>query len=65
MVEGLIRAIQESKGSEILTSPRITLSNTQRGDIAVVRMLSYIKGATAAGETLQKLLLYRKGLPLM
>lgn len=49
MVEGLIRAIQESKGSEILTSPRITLSNTQRGNIAVVRMLSYIKGATAAG----------------
>ena len=48
MVEGFIRAIQESKGSEILTSPRITLSNTQRGNIAVVRMLSYIKGATAA-----------------
>jgi len=49
MVEGFIRAIQESKGAEILTSPRITLSNTQRGNIAVVRIINYIKGATSSG----------------
>jgi len=49
MVEGFIRALQESEGSEILTSPRITLSNTQRGNISVVRIINYIKGATSSG----------------
>ena len=49
MVEGFIHAVQESKDSEILTSPRITLSNTQRGNIAVVRVINYIK-TTAVSE---------------
>ncbi|MCR4319937.1 MAG: type II and III secretion system protein [Candidatus Brocadiaceae bacterium] len=49
MVEGFINAVQESKDAEILTSPRITLSNTQRGNIAVVTVINYIK-TTAVSE---------------
>lgn len=45
MLKGFIRAVQESKDSEILTSPRITLSNTQRGNIAVVKTTNYIQSA--------------------
>jgi type II secretory pathway component GspD/PulD (secretin) len=48
MLKGFIRAVQESKGSEILTSPRITLSNTQRGNIAVVRTTNYIQSTSVA-----------------
>jgi len=49
MLKGFLSAVQESKESEILTSPRITLSNTQRGNIAVVRVINYIK-TTAVSE---------------
>ncbi|MCF6157233.1 MAG: hypothetical protein E3K32_01370 [wastewater metagenome] len=49
LVRGLIRAIQESRDSEILTSPRITLSNTQRGNIAVVQTRNYVQ-STAVSE---------------
>ncbi|TLD42241.1 MAG: MSHA biogenesis protein MshL [Candidatus Jettenia ecosi] len=48
MLKGFIRAVQESKDSEILTSPRITLSNTQRGNIAVVKTTNYIQSTSVA-----------------
>lgn len=38
----LLKAVQESNEAEILTSPRITLSNTQRGSIRVVNEISYV-----------------------
>ena len=43
-----MRAVQESKDSEILTSPRITLSNTQRGNIAVVKTINYIQSTSVS-----------------
>lgn len=43
---GFLRAVQESKGSEILNSPRITLSNTQRGNIAVVKTMNYVQSTS-------------------
>ena len=48
MLIGLLRAIQESKDSEILTSPRITLSNTQRGNIAVVRTINFVQSTSVS-----------------
>ena len=49
MLKGFLKAVQESKDSEILTSPRITLSNTQRGNISVLKVINYIK-STAVSE---------------
>ncbi|HJW86568.1 MAG TPA: hypothetical protein VJ440_08040 [Candidatus Brocadiaceae bacterium] len=46
---GFLRAVQESEGSEILNSPRITLSNTQRGNIAVVKTQNYVQSTTSSG----------------
>lgn len=46
MLVGFLRAIQESKDSEILTSPRITLSNTQRGNIAVVKTINFVQSTS-------------------
>ncbi|MGQ3684639.1 MAG: hypothetical protein ACUBOA_06485 [Candidatus Loosdrechtia sp.] len=48
MLKGFLKAVQESKGSEILTTPRITLSNTQRGNIAVVKTTNYIQSTSVA-----------------
>jgi len=48
MLKGFLRAVQESKDSEILTSPRITLSNTQRGNIAVVKTINYIQSTSVS-----------------
>lgn len=48
MLKGFLRAIQESKDSEILTTPRITLSNTQRGNIAVVKTINYIQSTSVS-----------------
>ena len=48
MVEGFINAVQESEDSEILTSPRITLSNTQRGNIAVVKTTNYVQSTSVS-----------------
>ncbi|MBM4055194.1 MAG: hypothetical protein FJ264_11120 [Planctomycetes bacterium] len=45
-IKGFLKAVQESKGSEVLTSPRITLSNTQRGNIAVLQTRNYIQSTT-------------------
>jgi type II secretory pathway component GspD/PulD (secretin) len=45
---GFFKAVQESKDSEILTSPRITLSNTQRGNIAVVKTTNYIQSSAVS-----------------
>ncbi|MBI5306958.1 MAG: hypothetical protein HZB37_01125, partial [Planctomycetes bacterium] len=45
-LRGFLRAVQESKGSEILNSPRITLSNTQRGNIAVVKTMNYVQSTS-------------------
>lgn len=45
-LKGFLKAVQESKGSEVLTSPRITLSNTQRGNIAVLQTRNYIQSTT-------------------
>ncbi|MDR4507814.1 MAG: hypothetical protein MRJ65_06190 [Candidatus Brocadiaceae bacterium] len=47
-LEGFLKAVQESKGSEILTSPRITLSNTQRGNIAVIRTENYVQSTSVS-----------------
>lgn len=38
----LLNAVRESTEAEVLTSPRITLSNTQRGKIRVVSEISYV-----------------------
>lgn len=48
MLKGFLKAVQESKDSEILTSPRITLSNTQRGNIAVVKTINYIQSTSVS-----------------
>ncbi|NUO08504.1 MAG: hypothetical protein HUU08_07475 [Candidatus Brocadia sp.] len=48
MLIGFLRAIQESKDSEILTSPRITLSNTQRGNIAVVKTINFVQSTSVS-----------------
>ncbi|MDO8131497.1 MAG: hypothetical protein Q6355_06300, partial [Candidatus Brocadiales bacterium] len=48
MLIGFLRAVQESKGSEILTSPRITLSNTQRGNIAVIKTTNYVQSTSVS-----------------
>src|SRR3989339_1275366 len=48
MLKGFLNAVQESKDSEILTSPRITLSNTQRGNIAVVKTINYIQSTSVS-----------------
>jgi type II secretory pathway component GspD/PulD (secretin)/uncharacterized protein (UPF0297 family) len=48
MLKGFLRAVQESKGSEILTSPRITLSNTQRGNIAVVKTINFVQSTSVS-----------------
>jgi len=45
-LRGFLRAVQESKGSEVLTSPRITLSNTQRGNIAVLQTINYVQSTS-------------------
>ena len=41
--EFLLNAVQESDEAEVLTTPRITLSNTQRGSIRVVNELTYVE----------------------
>lgn len=48
MLKGFLRAVQESKDSEILTSPRITLSNTQRGNIAVIQTRNYVQSTSVS-----------------
>ena len=48
MLAGFLRAVQESKDSEFLTSPRITLSNTQRGNIAVIKTINYVQSTTVS-----------------
>lgn len=48
MLKGFLRAVQENKDSEILTSPRITLSNTQRGNIAVVRTTNFVQSTSVS-----------------
>lgn len=48
MLVGFLRAVQESKGSEFLTSPRITLSNTQRGNIAVIKTTNYVQSTSVS-----------------
>lgn len=41
-IDILLNAVQESVEAEMLSSPRITLSNTQRGNIRVVNEISYV-----------------------
>ncbi len=41
-IDLILNAVQESEDAEVLTSPRITLSNTQRGSIRVVEERSYV-----------------------
>jgi len=48
MLKGFLSAVQENKDSEILTSPRITLSNTQRGNIAVVKTINYVQSTSVS-----------------
>ena len=48
MLKGFLSAVQESKDSEILTSPRITLSNTQRGNITVVQTRNYVQSTSVS-----------------
>ncbi len=42
-VELLLNAVQESEDAQTLTSPRITLSNTQRGSIRVINEISFVE----------------------
>ncbi len=48
MLTGFLKAVQESKDSETLTTPRITLSNTQRGNIAVVQTRNYVQSTSVS-----------------
>lgn len=41
-IDILLKAVQESEDAQTLTSPRITLSNTQKGSIRVVNEISYV-----------------------
>lgn len=42
-IDMVLNAVQESNEAQTLTSPRITLSNTQRGVIRVVNEISYVE----------------------
>lgn len=42
-LKGFLKAVQESDEAETITAPKITLSNTQRGTIKVVKTFSYIE----------------------
>ena len=46
-VEGFIRAAQESDEGEVLTCPRLTLTNTQRGNLMVATSQPYVASYTA------------------
>ncbi|MCP5005165.1 MAG: hypothetical protein GY941_14700 [Planctomycetes bacterium] len=50
-LKGFLRAVQESDEAESLTSPRITLSNTQRGSIKVVTTFNYIERFRIVSQT--------------
>ncbi len=42
-LKGFLKAVQESDEAETVTAPKITLSNTQRGTIKVVKTYSYVE----------------------
>ena len=42
-IDGFLKAVQESDEAETVTAPKITLSNTQRGTIKVVKTFSYVE----------------------
>ncbi|MDR4498481.1 MAG: hypothetical protein MRK02_11265 [Candidatus Scalindua sp.] len=50
-LKGFLRAVQESDEAETLTSPKITLSNTQRGTIKVVTTFNYIESFNIVSQT--------------
>ncbi len=50
-LKGFLRAVQESDEAESLTSPKITLSNTQRGSIKVVTTFNYIESFRIISQT--------------
>ena len=50
-LKGFLRAVQESDEAESLTSPKITLSNTQRGSIKVVTTFNYIESFRIVSQT--------------
>ncbi|GJQ60321.1 MAG: hypothetical protein D8M57_08445 [Candidatus Scalindua sp. AMX11] len=50
-LKGFLRAVQESDEAESLTSPNITLSNTQRGSIKVVTTFNYIESFRIVSQT--------------
>ncbi len=52
-IEGFLSAVQDSSEAETLTSPNITLSNTQRGRLRVVVTHSYVSGYTIVSDNPQ------------
>ncbi|ODS32230.1 MAG: hypothetical protein SCARUB_02623 [Candidatus Scalindua rubra] len=50
-LKGFLKAVQESDEAETITAPKITLSNTQRGTIKVVKTFSYIESFTIVSQT--------------
>ena len=49
-IDGMLRAAQTSDQAEVLSCPRITLSNTQRGYIVVATNRPYVSGYTATSQ---------------
>ncbi|MFQ5685884.1 MAG: type II secretion system protein GspD [Candidatus Scalindua sp.] len=50
-LKGFLKAVQESDEAETVTAPKITLSNTQRGTIKVVKTFSYIEKFNIVSQT--------------
>jgi tetratricopeptide (TPR) repeat protein len=50
-LKGFLKAVQESDEAEQITAPKITLSNTQRGTIKVVKTFSYVEKFTIVSQT--------------
>ncbi|MBO1224473.1 MAG: hypothetical protein JYX80_08580 [Candidatus Scalindua sediminis] len=50
-LKGFLKAVQESDEAEQITAPRITLSNTQRGTIKVVKTFSYVEKFEIVSQT--------------
>jgi len=50
-LKGFLKAVQESDEAETVTAPKITLSNTQRGTIKVVKTFSYVEKFEIVSQT--------------
>ncbi len=50
-LKGFLKAVQKSDEAETVTAPKITLSNTQRGTIKVVKTFSYVEKFKIVSQT--------------